>query len=67
MRILSAFGEAHGEMGLTELARATGLDRSATQRFTATFHRLGYLEKDASTRRFRPSGSHRSWRTARRH
>lgn len=55
MRLLAAFGETHGEMGLAELARAADLDRSATQRFAATFHRLGYLEKDAVTRRFRPS------------
>ena len=54
MRVLSAFGEGRPEMGLGELSRATGLDRSAVQRFTATFHAMGYLDKDAETRRFKP-------------
>jgi DNA-binding IclR family transcriptional regulator len=55
MRVLAAFGEDRTEMGLRELADATGLDKSATQRLSNTFHRLGYLEKDAATRRYRPS------------
>jgi DNA-binding IclR family transcriptional regulator len=55
MRILAAFGEEHTEMGLLELTQVSGLDRSATQRLANTFHKLGYLEKDARTRRYRPS------------
>lgn len=55
MRVLEAFGEERPRMGLTELAHATGLDRSSVQRLTTTFHRLGYLDKDPATRRFSPS------------
>ncbi len=55
MRVLEAFGAERPRMGLTELAKATGLDRSSVQRVTTTFHRLGYLDKDAETRRFSPS------------
>ncbi len=55
MRVLSCFGEAHHEMGLQELAETTGLDKSATQRYAHTLHRLGYLEKDPQTRQYRPT------------
>jgi DNA-binding IclR family transcriptional regulator len=55
MRVLAAFDETHTDMGLRDLALATGLDKSATQRFANTFHRLGYLEKDPQTRRYRPA------------
>ncbi|WP_207458241.1 IclR family transcriptional regulator [Azospirillum sp. SYSU D00513] len=55
MRVLAAFGEERTELGLRELAEAAGLDKSATQRLANTFHRLGYLDKDAVTRRYRPA------------
>ncbi|WP_245198525.1 IclR family transcriptional regulator [Jiella mangrovi] len=55
MRVLEAFGAERPRMGLTEIARETGLDRSSVQRVTTTFHRLGYLDKDPATRRFSPS------------
>jgi DNA-binding IclR family transcriptional regulator len=51
-RVLFAVGRNRVPMGLTELARASGLDRSAAQRFSHTLERLGYLEKDARTRRY---------------
>jgi len=55
MRVLEAFGADNPEMGLRDLTVATGLDKSAVQRFTATFHRLGFLERDEATRRYRLS------------
>lgn len=55
MRILGAFGEERSELGLSELAEATGLDMSAAQRFVSTFHRIGYLDRVPETRRYRPS------------
>ncbi|ORE98522.1 IclR family transcriptional regulator [Aurantimonas sp. 22II-16-19i] len=55
MRLLEAFGPESPRMGLTELARQTGFDRSTVQRLTTTFHELGYLDKDPSTRRYSPS------------
>ena len=54
-RVLEAFREAPGDLGLTEIALRTGLDKSAAQRFTNTLHQLGYLEKDARSRRYRPA------------
>lgn len=55
MKLLAAFNAEQAEMGLQELAEASGLDKSATQRFANTFHVLGYLDKDPVTRRYRPS------------
>jgi len=54
-RVLDAFREAPGDLGLTEIAERTGLDKSAAQRFTNTLHELGYLEKDPRSRRYRPA------------
>ena len=51
-RVLDAFGGGARAMGLTEIANATGLDRSAAQRFTHTLERLGYLAKDPRTRQY---------------
>lgn len=51
-RVLDAFGTGARSMGLTEIADAAGLDRSAAQRFTHTLEQLGYLRKDARTRHY---------------
>jgi DNA-binding IclR family transcriptional regulator len=52
-RVLEAFGHTITDLSLMEIADHTGLDKSATQRFTHTLWRLGYLEKDERTRRFK--------------
>lgn len=49
--VLHAFA-GRSRMGLTEVAAATGLDRSAAQRFLHTLERLGYLRKDPRSRQF---------------
>lgn len=54
-RVLSAFGDGDAALGVTEIAERTGFDKSAAQRFSNTLHQLGYLEKEAKTRRYRPS------------
>lgn len=53
--ILEAFGPDAPELGLTEIAQATGFDKSAAQRFAFTLHALGYLEKNGATRKYRLS------------
>jgi len=53
-RVLAAFSDDHPALGVTEIALRTGLDKSAAQRFSNTLHQLGFLEKDAATRRYRP-------------
>jgi IclR family transcriptional regulator, pca regulon regulatory protein len=52
-RVLEAFGQTISDLSLMEIADITGLDKSATQRFSHTLWQLGYLEKDERTRRFR--------------
>lgn len=53
LRVLYAFGEQRQSLGLSEIARATGMGISAAQRFVHTLHSLGYLLKDPQTRRYR--------------
>jgi len=49
---LSAFRNGPRTLGLSELAAATGLDKSSAQRVAHTLAALGWLEKDPATRRF---------------
>lgn len=51
-RVLSAFGRQHQTLNLSQVASETGMDVSAAQRFTHTLARLGFLHKDAQTKRF---------------
>lgn len=51
-RVLSAFGRQHQTLNLSQVAAETGMDVSAAQRFTHTLTKLGYLRKDAQTKRF---------------
>lgn len=51
-RVLDVFGRGQHSLGLSEIAAASGLDRSAAQRFTHTLERLGYLRKDPRTRHY---------------
>ncbi|WP_248313276.1 IclR family transcriptional regulator [Bosea sp. F3-2] len=51
-RVLSAFGRQHQTLNLSQVASETGMDLSAAQRFTHTLTKLGYLRKDAQTKRF---------------
>ncbi len=52
LQILRTFDRERREMGLFELAEASGLDKSSTQRFTYTLHALGFLKKDAATKKY---------------
>ena len=52
LRVFSAFGDVHGSLRLSEIAAASGLDKSAAQRFTHTLHTLGFLRKDEKTKHY---------------
>ena len=52
-RVLGAFGKDSPTLGLTQIAEITGLDKSAAQRFTHTLMRLGYIEREDQTKRWR--------------
>lgn len=53
VRVLEAFRDAGDSLGLTDIATVTGLGKSAAQRFVHTWERLGYLVKEAASRRYR--------------
>lgn len=60
IRVMNAFmGER--ALGLAEVARKTGLDMSAVQRFVFTWQALGYLQKDERTRRYHCSPKMLDW------
>ena len=50
-RVLGVFGKGHATLSLSQVADLAGMDLSAAQRFTHTLLKLGYLRKDAATRR----------------
>lgn len=52
LRVLTAFSARRPTLSLSQLAMATGLDKSAAQRFAHTLLRLGYLRKDSRTKHF---------------
>jgi len=53
MAVLEAFDIPDKSLSLTEISRATGINRSAVQRFLYTWEALGYLEKEKNSKRFR--------------
>ncbi len=53
LAILSAFGSDRSTIGVSELSRELGLSRSTTHRYIATLTALGYLQQDATTKRYR--------------
>ncbi len=55
LRVLEVFRNQRENLGITDIAHATGFDKSTAQRFTTTLHRLGYLNRDERTRRYSPS------------
>lgn len=52
MQVLGALAEAGQPLSLADLARITGLGRSAVQRFAFTLKALGYLVQDELTRKY---------------
>lgn len=50
--VLMSFGPKRPDMNLSEIADATGLNKSSAQRFAYTLEALGFLRKDARTKRF---------------
>lgn len=52
LKILSIFDNSRPSMSISQIAAASGLDRSAAQRFTYTLESLGYLARNADTKRY---------------
>jgi IclR family transcriptional regulator, pca regulon regulatory protein len=53
LAILSTFTATKPLLGVSEVARAVGLSRSSAHRYIATLTKLGYLDQDGATRRYR--------------
>lgn len=53
--VLKAFEIARIPLSLSEIATLTGLGKSAAQRFCHTLVELGFLDRDDSSRKMRPS------------
>jgi DNA-binding IclR family transcriptional regulator len=53
MQILSAFDDQHGELGVSEIAQATGLHKATTHRILMTLFNGGFLERTGDGERFR--------------
>ena len=51
-QVLRTFEARQRSLSLSEIASASGLDKSAAQRFTYTLAALGYLKKDRDARRY---------------
>jgi len=55
VKVLYVFGGNESRLTATEIARASGLDTSAVQRFIFSLCALGFLEKDVRTKRYKLS------------
>jgi IclR family pca regulon transcriptional regulator len=53
LAILSALASGPPLLGISDLARTVGLTRSTAHRYVATLTRLGYLDQDPATRKYR--------------
>lgn len=53
--VLKAFSREQPHLTLAQITRATGLDKSAVQRFLFTLNELGFLQKDEETKQYRLS------------
>jgi IclR family pca regulon transcriptional regulator len=53
LAILSSFTSVRPLLGVSELAREVGLNRSTTHRYIATLAALGYLHQDTLTKKYR--------------
>nr|WP_206068247.1 IclR family transcriptional regulator [Nonomuraea sp. FMUSA5-5] len=52
LRILSAFTGNRSVLGIADLARTVGLNKSTTHRYVATLTKLGYIQQDPETRKY---------------
>jgi IclR family transcriptional regulator, pca regulon regulatory protein len=53
LAILSSFNSDRPLLGVSELSRGLDLSRSTAHRYVATLAKLGYLQQDADTKRYR--------------
>jgi IclR family pca regulon transcriptional regulator len=54
LQILEVFSKESHSLTLTEIGTSVGLNKSTAFRFVYTLEKLGYLERDPGTKRYRP-------------
>ena len=54
LAVITSFNETRPEQTLTDVAKATGLDRAAARRFLLTLETLGYVDRAGKMFRLRP-------------
>src|SRR5919106_2273390 len=54
LAVIRAFDAEHRELGLSDVARSTGLTRAAARRFLLTLVRLGYVRQEGTRFSLRP-------------
>lgn len=54
LAVIRAFDAQHPELGLSDVARATGLTRATARRFLLTLEKLGYVRSDGGRFSLRP-------------
>ncbi|HKT02206.1 MAG TPA: IclR family transcriptional regulator [Rugosimonospora sp.] len=52
LQILSSFSEVRPVLGIADLARTVGLNKSTTYRYVATLAMLGYVQQDPDTKKY---------------
>jgi IclR family transcriptional regulator, pca regulon regulatory protein len=52
LMILSSFSETRPVLGIADLGRAVGLNKSTTYRYVATLAKLGYVQQDPETKKY---------------
>jgi IclR family pca regulon transcriptional regulator len=55
MRVLELFNEHDTPLSIGDIAEHTQMGRSAAQRYVYTLHHLGYLHKDAESKKYFPA------------
>ncbi|MFE9094493.1 IclR family transcriptional regulator [Streptomyces sp. NPDC007264] len=50
--ILASFSESRPVLGISDLGRSVGLNRSTTYRYVATLAKLGYLQQDPDSKKY---------------
>ncbi len=52
LQVLDAFEVGHRELGITEIAELSGIEKSATSRLVQTLCKLGYLDRVTRSRKY---------------
>jgi DNA-binding IclR family transcriptional regulator len=55
LQVLECFSNGRRDLGITEISRLTGIEKSAANRLVSTLNKLGYLTRNPQSRRYQLS------------